>query len=832
MTTLKKTAEKLARRMGAKKGATLPLVLSMLGVILVVSVTVATISMSAYQNSYGRLCRSQAYFTAESMANLALNQFKTNEELRSNIISDLAAKRVANPDLPLKDIYVDMKIDNVEGAMGNAYLRVKYGNKSGSEIRIESHGEYKGFKEVVSIKIVRTSKGASELAKIFNNAFFINSPVVDLLVGSINGNVYCDNPKAVPKLDTNGDKNIIGYDQGGMPIYEMLDSSYKYYEFIGATPVECHTKTKDIYNNTTADNANWVEVFIRSWQKDAAGNYVNAINGDLIVADNALIGLLDVAPLEHGTTYNLMYDGWDGAGQLPYYTKLRMKGNVHVKGDCRMENIALQGSAYVQKQLVIDSNQVSISGNIHAGDNVSISNCTIGGSIYADGDVYINNATINGDIHAKGDVIISNGSKVRGNVIAKDGINGKVAVNRSDVNGIIYAEGNVDVTGAYNLLWSNSIGGVVSNGSIFIGGNMKVHGDITAAGDITLNWSELYGNITAGGAVYGKKVDGWRIHLNGSNCKISAVNVYGSDLNQSTIGIKTFNNLQYYANYVGGKYLPYRMPYYPKNTISVGSPNFSSFDWTERQATIYKWSAPKQATATPPLRGTVDYEQINHTITNDTTITKSSVFENGVNLISGGKLTFDTTKGNIYIRVKSRFVLGSNCKINLTGGNMVFIFFEYFGKSATTGNSEIIIGKNTSIGNVTVNSEQKSFNDGIYFISDLSINMALDANIVFNGYVYMPYGFITPVEAETSVNQVLNGCFAIKTVSMPRGGLQGTTNSWFIDFFNKVGKFKNSTYNQKLSPLIVDENGNVILGDNTGEVENFGEIIWEFGGYC
>ena len=237
------------------------------------------------------------------------------------------------------------------------------------------------------------------------------------------------------------------------------------------------------------------------------------------------------------------------------------------------------------------------------------------------------------------------------------------------------------------------------------------------------------------------------------------------------------------------------------------------------------------------------------------TIKQSVCFSNWVDWSAFDRIVIDTSKGNVYIRFLNGVMLGKEgaknydegAEVVLTGGSMVF-WYLYESDSYDFAKPTLQVNPYTRLGLVSAETGSGYGYDGLYIISNDDSLITMGQNAVLNGFVYTPHGqvFIAPAESSYAA---LNGCMAIESLIMLSdpdewtetfwdglGGLFGNTSfgQWIaggseaiVDAIIK--QYENIVFNYVQPPLIVDFDFS--YGNTEGEVNDFGQVVWEFLGY-
>ena len=337
-----------------KRGASLVMVLVSMTILTIMGTLFTTIAMRSYQYSYSRMCRQQAYYTATSSVESLYAKIKTNGSILNDITTALNdAYDQLNGATPGIDVTtVRVKIGSTHGDpvteeravvgsdffytyLGECDLWARYNNAKRTEISLEAEATYNGYSETARAIIAKTNRAASELKKIFDNTFCLQSPISTIVAETTHGDIYVSQPIAdtdsavVQELDItayntvfaalskggtykghsgvpgqylrDGDGNIITDENTNegkynkvlkVGVYGNAQASTSNASLVG------HTKPLDMDNtlmekDTSTDPAtywynDWVELYMFS-----AVDGGTAVNGDLYSNSKILIGVLD-----------------------------------------------------------------------------------------------------------------------------------------------------------------------------------------------------------------------------------------------------------------------------------------------------------------------------------------------------------------------------------------------------------------------------------------------------------------------------------------------------------------------------------------------------------
>lgn len=377
-----------------KRGASLVMVLVSMTILTIMGTLFTTIAMRSYQYSYSRMCRQQAYYTATSSVESLYAKIKTNGGILNDITTALndAYDQLSGVTPGIDVTTIRVKIGSTHGDpvteeravvgsdffytyLGECDLWARYNNAKRTEISLEAEATYNGYSETARAIIAKTNRAASELKKIFDNTFCLQSPISTIVAETTHGDIYVSQPiadtdsAAVQNLVENktisaddidayntvfaalsakngtynghsgvpgqylrdGDGNIITSGVEGkynqvlkVGVYGNAQASTSNALLVG------HTKPLDMDNtlmekDTSTDPAtywynDWVELYMFSAVKGGT-----AVNGDLYSNSKILIGVLDRDP--NGVTYLRSWDNtikrsvfsYDGKDPLDNY---------------------------------------------------------------------------------------------------------------------------------------------------------------------------------------------------------------------------------------------------------------------------------------------------------------------------------------------------------------------------------------------------------------------------------------------------------------------------------------------------------------------------------
>lgn len=543
-----------------KRGASLVMVLVSMTILTIMGTLFTTIAMRSYQYSYSRMCRQQAYYTATSSVESLYAKIKTNGSILNDITTALndAYEDLNGAALGIDVTTIRVKIGSTHGDpvteeravvgsdffytyLGECDLWARYNNAKRTEISLEAEATYNGYSETARAIIAKTNAAASELKKIFDNTFCLQSPISTIVAETTHGDIYVSQPiadtdsAAVQELDitaynkvfaklseggaynghsgvpgqylryTNGDIITSG-DEGKynevlkVGVYGNAQASTSNASLVG------HTKPLDMDNTLlTASNDKEKPEASDLWYNDWAELYMfsavkggTAVNGDLYADSKILIGLSD-----RNLSSRAYLRRWDNTIKRSVFSQ-QYKGETpwweswkDLIDDGELDN-------YLQDKRF---NNIDLTGNFEHGfrqdvffdhykdgksvlDN-SLSTFRLNGDMYLWEDARIENFdsynTANSrenDIYAKKDLYIDG--------LYITGWNGALMETKNTVSigGDVVVQGNAQIMNAE--IW----GDVYCYGDELTIVSSKIHGNVYFDGDnFTSDDMELYGNL-------------------------------------------------------------------------------------------------------------------------------------------------------------------------------------------------------------------------------------------------------------------------------------------------------------------------------------------------
>lgn len=208
-----------------KRGASLVMVLVSMTILTIMGTLFTTIAMRSYQYSYSRMCRQQAYYTATSSVESLYAKIKTNGSILNDITTALndAYEDLNGAALGIDVTTIRVKIGSTHGDpvteeravvgsdffytyLGECDLWARYNNAKRTEISLEAEATYNGYSETARAIIAKTNRAASELKKIFDNTFCLQSPISTIVAETTHGDIYVSQP--IADTDSAGVQNL------------------------------------------------------------------------------------------------------------------------------------------------------------------------------------------------------------------------------------------------------------------------------------------------------------------------------------------------------------------------------------------------------------------------------------------------------------------------------------------------------------------------------------------------------------------------------------------------------------------------------------------------
>ena len=533
------------------------MVLVSMTILTIMGTLFTTIAMRSYQYSYSRMCRQQAYYTATSSIESLYAKIKTNGGVLNDIVTALdnaytsltkGPSEGSSEGSSIGGINIDVTTVRVkigstgggeaaaEGVVGSDFfytylgecdLWARYNNAKRTEISLEAEATYNGYSETARAIIAKTNGAASELKKIFDNTFCLQSPISTIVAETTHGDIYVSQPIAdtdsavvqnlgstyidayntvFADLSENGasdsgyagvpgqylryaNGNIITSGDEGKYNLVLKNGVYGHAQASTADgTLTGHTKPLDMDNTLlTASNDkekpeasdlwynDWVELYMFSAVKGGT-----AVNGDLYADSKILIGLSD-----RNLSSRAYLRRWDNTIKRSVFSQ-QFKGETpwweiwkDLIDDGELDN-------YLQDERF---NKIDLTGDFEHGFRQDVFF-----DHYKDGESVLDNSLstfrLNGDMYLWEDARIEN----------FDSYN--TANSREND---IYAKKDLYIDGLYITGWNGAL--MLTKNTVSIGGdvvvqgnaqimNAEIWGDVYCYGDeLTIVSSKIHGNV-------------------------------------------------------------------------------------------------------------------------------------------------------------------------------------------------------------------------------------------------------------------------------------------------------------------------------------------------
>ncbi len=537
------------------------MVLVSMTILTIMGTLFTTIAMRSYQYSYSRMCRQQAYYTATSSIESLYAKIKTNGGVLNDIVTALdnaytsltkGPSEGSSEGSSIGGINIDVTTVRVkigstgggeaaaEGVVGSDFfytylgecdLWARYNNAKRTEISLEAEATYNGYSETARAIIAKTNRAASELKKIFDNTFCLQSPISTIVAETTHGDIYVSQPiadtdsAAVQNLgstyitayntvfaalssangtynghsgtpgqylrDTNG--NIITDENTNEGKYNQVLKSGVYGNAQASTSnasLVGHTKPLDMDNSLlTASFINQPTVE-QLWYNDWAELYMfsavdsgTAVNGDLYADSKILIGLSD-----RNLSSRAYLRRWDNTIKRSVFAQ--QKEGTWLEGlvdDGQLDNY-LQDIRFNKIDLRDDfehgfGEEMDVFFDHHTANDVVL-------------EYSLSTFRLNGDMYLWEDARIENFDSK--NVPKSDDEN-------DDGKNNIYADKDLYIDGLYITGWNGAL--MLTTNTVSIGGdvvvqgnaqimNAEIWGDVYCYGDeLTIVSSKIHGNV-------------------------------------------------------------------------------------------------------------------------------------------------------------------------------------------------------------------------------------------------------------------------------------------------------------------------------------------------
>ena len=544
------------------------MVLVSITILAIMGTLFTAIAMRSYEYSYAKLCKQQAYYTARSSIEAFYSMVTSNTALLTSLLTELQAEYLrqvaAAPSGVVDPTTVGINVGSTGGGdgsglvaggffdtfLGDCELRVRYADQKMSQLSIEAHATYNGYSESARALIARTNFAASELKKIFDNTFCLQSPISTIVTDGINGDVYVSQPAPYMYNDdgsikTTGNEGVYNHileqlkkngsyqhgsktyyavagqylreDDGSITTYTSTDVgkynyilSTKVYGNVQASTEDSslvgHTKPIGMDNMPLANGLynDWVELYMFS---AVEGDIT--MDGNLYAHSRVLVGLIDKD--QSGRQY-ISY--WDDAQQRRIFPQRAsatlLTSNVY-------PTYGLEGNSAGQianyehgfaKDVFFDHTQSAVL------------------------DVGVSKFRINGNMYLWEDARIENMDSTQ----TENALNG--------VKNNIYAAKDLYIDGYYIEDWSSMFGWA----TMYTNHQVSVYGDVVVQGDAFISGADIYGDVYC----YGDKLTMVDVNVYGNVYFAgSDFSALGLNVNSGTLNV-TYNGQSATKNLSGG----------------------------------------------------------------------------------------------------------------------------------------------------------------------------------------------------------------------------------------------------------------------------------------
>ena len=544
------------------------MVLVSITILAIMGTLFTAIAMRSYEYSYAKLCKQQAYYTARSSIEAFYSMVTSNTALLTSLLTELQSEYLrqvaAAPSGVVDPTTVGINVGSTGGGdgsglvaggffdtfLGDCELRVRYADQKMSQLSIEAHATYNGYSESARALIARTNFAASELKKIFDNTFCLQSPISTIVTDGINGDVYVSQPAPYMYNDdgsikTTGNEGVynsileqlkkngsyqhgsktyyavagqyLREDDGSVNMYTSTDVgkynyilSTKVYGNVQASTEDSslvgHTKPIGMDNMPLANGLynDWVELYMFSAVKGDV-----TMDGNLYAHSRELVGLIDKA--QSGRQY-ISY--WDDAQQRRIFPQRAsatlLTSNVY-------PTYGLEGNSAGQitnyehgfaKDVFFDHTQSAVL------------------------DVGVSKFRINGNMYLWEDARIENMDSTQ----TENALNG--------VKNNIYAAKDLYIDGYYIEDWSS----IFSWATMYTNHQVSVYGDVVVQGDAFISGADIYGDVYC----YGDKLTMVDVNVYGNVYFAgSDFSALGLNVNSGTLNV-TYNGQSATKNLSGG----------------------------------------------------------------------------------------------------------------------------------------------------------------------------------------------------------------------------------------------------------------------------------------
>ena len=544
------------------------MVLVSITILAIMGTLFTAIAMRSYEYSYAKLCKQQAYYTARSSIEAFYSMVTSNTALLTSLLTELQSEYLrqvaAAPSGVVDPTTVGINVGSTGGGdgsglvaggffdtfLGDCELRVRYADQKMSQLSIEAHATYNGYSESARALIARTNFAASELKKIFDNTFCLQSPISTIVTDGINGDVYVSQPAPYMYNDdgsikTTGNEGVynsileqlkkngsyqhgsktyyavagqyLREDDGSITTYTSTDVgkynyilSTKVYGNVQASTEDSslvgHTKPIGMDNMPLANGLynDWVELYMFS---AVEGDIT--MDGNLYAHSRVLVGLIDKD--QSGRQY-ISY--WDDAQQRRIFPQ-------------RASATLLTSNVYPTYGLEGNS-----AGQIKNYEHGFAEDVFFDHTQSAVLDVGVSKFRINGNMYLWEDARIENMDSTQ----TENALNG--------VKNNIYAAKDLYIDGYYIEDWSS----IFSWATMYTNHQVSVYGDVVVKGDAFISGADIYGDVYC----YGDKLTMVDVNVYGNVYFAgSDFSALGLNVNSGTLNV-TYNGQSATKNLSGG----------------------------------------------------------------------------------------------------------------------------------------------------------------------------------------------------------------------------------------------------------------------------------------
>lgn len=544
------------------------MVLVSITILAIMGTLFTAIAMRSYEYSYAKLCKQQAYYTARSSIEAFYSMVTSNTALLTSLLTELQSEYLrqvaAAPSGVVDPTTVGINVGSTGGGdgsglvaggffdtfLGDCELRVRYADQKMSQLSIEAHATYNGYSESARALIARTNFAASELKKIFDNTFCLQSPISTIVTDGINGDVYVSQPAPYMYNDdgsikTTGNEGVynsileqlkkngsyqhgsktyyavagqyLREDDGSVTTYTSTDVgkynyilSTKVYGNVQASTEDSslvgHTKPIGMDNMPLANGLynDWVELYMFSAVEGDV-----TMDGNLYAHSRVLVGLIDKD--QSGRQY-ISY--WDDAQQRRIFPQ-------------RASATLLTGNVYPTYGL--EGNSAGQIANYEHGFAEDVFFDHTQSAVL---DVGVSKFRINGNMYLWEDARIENMDSTQ----TENALNG--------VKNNIYAAKDLYIDGYYIEDWSS----IFSWATMYTNHQVSVYGDVVVQGDAFISGADIYGDVYC----YGDKLTMVDVNVYGNVYFAgSDFSALGLNVNSGTLNV-TYNGQSATKNLSGG----------------------------------------------------------------------------------------------------------------------------------------------------------------------------------------------------------------------------------------------------------------------------------------